>query len=111
MNADRFFLGCTLRRDRLNGVVLKIILAVSLVAIVAFGAIAAGDESKPRSITVVHPNLLLNKTEIEQIKRKVQEYQWAARLLERVRAKARKDDGTIEAAIAYVLTGETNYAT
>src|SRR5262249_51447373 len=90
--------------------VLKVVFAVSLLVIAVVTASAADDESKTKNSAVTHPNLLLNRTEIEQIKRKVLEYPWAAGLLERVRAKAKKDDGTIEAALAYVLTRQTNYA-
>src|SRR5690349_19815471 len=108
MNADGLLRHCTLQFRPSTRAVLKVIFAASLLAIVASETPAADDKSKPKSIAVTHPNLLLNKAEIEQIKRKVQEYPWAAQLLERVRAKARKDDGTLEAAIAYVLTGETN---
>ena len=44
-----------------------------------------------KSAAVKHPNLLLNPEEIEQIKLKVKEHAWAARLLDRVKAKAEKD--------------------
>jgi hypothetical protein len=53
---------------------------------------------------------LLNQAEIEQIKVKIREHGWAARLLELVKAKAEKDNAVLEAAIAYALTGQTNYA-
>ena len=66
--------------------------------------------SKQNSVEVHHPNLLLSRKEIDQIKVKVQEQPWAARLLERVQEKARKDGAIIETALAYVLTGQTNYA-
>src|SRR5436190_3085900 len=73
-----------------------------------FGAPA---EVKQKSVAVSHPNLLLNQDEIAQIKLKVREYPWAARLLELVKAKAQKDNSLIENALAYSLTGEAKYAT
>ena len=73
-----------------------------------FGAPA---EVKQKSVVVSHPNLLLNQDEIAQIKLKVREYPWAARLLELVKAKAQKDNSLIENALAYSLTGEATYAT
>jgi hypothetical protein len=57
-----------------------------------------------------HPNLLLNKAEIEQVKVKVRENAWAARLLDRVKAKADKDDAALETALVYALTGDAKYA-
>src|SRR5512136_2221181 len=59
---------------------------------------------------VRHPNLLLNQGEIDQVKQKIREHDWAARLLERVKAKAEKDNAVPETALAYALTGQTNYA-
>ena len=59
---------------------------------------------------VQHPNLLLNREEIEQTKVKVREHPWAAQLLERVKSKAEKDGEPLEAAIAYVLTGDAKYS-
>jgi len=76
---------------------------------VLFIAMASGVIAAP-DVAVKHPNLLLNQAEIDQIKLKVQEHPWAAGLLERVKAKAQKDDAVVEAALAYVLTGQTNYA-
>ena len=59
---------------------------------------------------VRHPNLLLDREEIEQTKVKVREHPWAAQLLERVKSKAEKDGEPLEAAIAYVLTGDAKYS-
>src|SRR5262245_19964819 len=61
--------------------IFKVVFVVSLLIIAGFSASAADDDSKPKNIAVIHPNLLLNRTEIEQIKRKVQDHPWAARLL------------------------------
>ncbi len=72
--------------------------------------IRARAEIEQKSVGVHHPNLLLNQKEIEQVKFKVQEEPWAARLLDRVKEKAQKDGAVIETALAYVLTGRTNYA-
>jgi hypothetical protein len=65
---------------------------------------------KQQPVAVRHPNLLLNPDELAQVKLKVQEQPWAARLLDRVKAKAEKDSAPLEAALAYALTGQTNYA-
>lgn len=76
----------------------------------ALGVSAAALPVEGKTVAVIHPNLLLNQTEIDQIKLKVRQYPWAARLLERVQVKAEKEDALVEAALAYVLTGQTNYA-
>ena len=82
---------------------------VFLLVIAGFGAAATGQEAEQKSVAIRHPNLLLNQTEIDQIKLKVREQPWAARLLDRVKAKAEKDSAT-ESALAYALTGEAHYA-
>lgn len=85
--------------------------AVALLVLAAFGGAAfAVEPRQPNNVTVRHPNLLLNRDEIEQVKAKVREHAWAARLLERVKEKAQKDGGGLEAALAYALTGEDKYA-
>ena len=57
---------------------------------------------------VKHPNLLLNQEEIEQIREKVQDCEWAARLFQKAKAMAEK--GSVrETAICYVVTGEKHY--
>src|SRR2546428_8168832 len=66
--------------------------------------------SEHKNVVVQHPNLLLNRTEIDQIKLKVRDHPWAARLLDRVKAKAEKDNALIENALSYALTGEGKYA-
>ena len=76
----------------------------------ASGAPAAPDPPA----AVKHPNLLLNREEIEQVKEKVQKHEWAKQLFQRVKELA--DDvgrtGRIprEAALVYALTGDTRYA-
>src|SRR5207249_6527423 len=72
---------------------------------------AAAAEDQPTSVVVQHPNLLRNRAEIDQSKLKVRDHPWAARLLDRVKAKAEKDNAVIENALAYALTGEGKYAT
>src|SRR4029079_17662985 len=62
-----------------------------------------------KSAGVRHPNLLLNRNEIEQVKLQIREEAWAAGLLDRVKAKAAKEDSSLETALAYALTGQTNY--
>src|SRR5262249_31987234 len=68
----------------------KSVLGPTLLVFAAFGA-AEAQGIKPKEAAVRHPNLLLNQEEIQQIKRKVQEHPWAARLLDRVKAKAGQD--------------------
>ncbi|MGB2824165.1 MAG: alginate lyase family protein, partial [Phycisphaerae bacterium] len=60
---------------------------------------------------VRHPNLLLNRQEIEQVRAKVRRHEWAARLLDRVKEMAKDPGRNIrETALAYALTGEKRYA-
>jgi hypothetical protein len=62
---------------------------------------------------VRHPNLLLNREEIEQVQQKIHSQPWAAALLEKLKAKA-NEGGNFQAvrdqALLYVLTGEKSYA-
>src|SRR2546422_541457 len=83
---------------------------IALLAFAAFGTAAPAAEPEQKSVAVRHPNLLLNPTEIDQIKLKVRDHPWAARLLDRVKAKAEKDGAVTESAVAYALTGESRYA-
>jgi hypothetical protein len=82
-------------------------------------ASAAAEEPQPSpaaaSPGVRHPNLLLNRDEIDQIKGKIRAQRWAADLFERVRAMAeelvtRGAQNEREAALCYALTGEKRYA-
>ena len=75
-----------------------------LLVLTAFGAAAVAQDAGQKSVAVRHPNLLLNKEEIEQVQLKVRDNAWAARLLDRVKAKAEKDDAVTEKALAYALT-------
>ena len=64
---------------------------------------------------VKHPNLLLNREEIEQTKRKIHDHKWAAELFERVKSMAdemltKGARNPREAALCYVLTGDKRYA-
>ena len=70
----------------------------------------AAQEAGRKGADVRHPNLLLNRQEIGQVKQKVREHAWAARLLDRVKAKAEQDGAAVETALAYALTGEATYA-
>ncbi len=59
---------------------------------------------------VKHPNLLLNREEIDQVREKIQKHDWAKRLLDRVKELA-ADPSRVgrtprEAALMYVLTGD-----
>ena len=83
---------------------------VALIALSAGGRTSA--EEHPPNIT--HPNLLLNRQEIEKVKAKIEQHEWAARLFKRVRELAedprRTDRIPREAALVHVLTGEERYA-
>jgi len=81
-----------------------------LLVLAALATPSQAQEAPPKPIGVTHPNLLLNQKEIEQIKLKIKEQAWAARLLERVKVKAEKEEAALEAGLAYVLTGEAKYA-
>ena len=69
---------------------------------------------------VKHPNLLLNRDEIEQVKAKIAKYPWAAQLFERVKKLSATSDGwpatpfggtqVRSQALCYVITGERAYA-
>ena len=82
----------------------------SVVTAFLFGAPLAAAEPPP----VTHPNLLLNRDEIDQVKAKIKQHDWAARLLDRVRQLADSSGHTEknprDAALVYVLTGEPRYA-
>jgi hypothetical protein len=80
---------------------------VALLVFAAFSGVAAAQEAERKAVR--HPNLLLNQQEIDQIKLKVRDHPWAARLLNRVKAKAEKDDAILETALAYALTGGSKY--
>jgi hypothetical protein len=88
----------------------KVTSGVALLVFAAFSGAAAAQEDERKGVTVRHPNLLLNPKEIDQIKLKTKEHAWAARLLDRVKDKAEKDRAALEAALAYVLTGDPKYA-
>jgi len=59
---------------------------------------------------VRHPNLLLSRQEIEEVKAKIRQHPWAARLFERVKEMAKDGRNIREIALAYVLTGQKAYA-
>ena len=77
-------------------------------------AFLAGSGACAAEPPVRHPNLLLNREDIEQVKQKIKDHDWAARLFERVRALAddagRTGRNPREAALVHVLTGERRYA-
>jgi hypothetical protein len=81
-------------------------LLAAVAALFGWAAQAAAGE-RP---AVKHPNLLLNREEIEQVKEKIKRHEWAARLFERVKELA-NDQGRAgriprEAALVYALTGD-----
>ena len=69
---------------------------------------------------VKHPNLLLSRDEIEQVKAKIDKHPWAAQLFERVKKLSATSDawpatpfgGTRvrSQAVCYVITGDRAYA-
>jgi hypothetical protein len=82
-------------------------LAASLTALLAATPAAAQPPA------VKHPNLLLNREEIDQVKARLQKYDWAAQLFARVKALA-DDKGRVgriprEGALVYALTGDKQY--
>src|SRR6185437_1743044 len=87
-----------------------LLLSLSVLGVLFLDQSPARAEPRP---VVKHPNLLLNPAEIEQIKVKIKQQPWAARLLVRVKELAdnRGRIGRIprEAALVYVLSGEKRY--
>jgi hypothetical protein len=83
---------------------------LALLVCASFGAAALAQETKRQGVSVRHPNLLLDQKEIEQIKLKVREHAWAARLLDHVKAKAEREGAVVETALAYAVTGEARHA-
>jgi hypothetical protein len=80
---------------------------------------AAAERQPPSPATaranVRHPNLLLNRSEIDEVKGKIRAQPWAAALFQRVKAMADEmlTKGTRnerEAALCYALTGDKRYA-
>jgi hypothetical protein len=88
----------------------KIASGLALLVFATLRVSVTAAESDQKSVGVQHPNLLLNQKEIDDIKLKVRDHPWAARLLDRVKAKAEKDGAALEAALAYKLTGDEKYA-
>jgi hypothetical protein len=92
-------------------------IAWALLLLTARASAAAEKQPSPATASpkVRHPNLLLNRDEIEAIKGKIRAQRWAADLFERVKAMADEmvAKGTRnerEAALCYALTGEKRYA-
>jgi hypothetical protein len=83
------------------------------VLVAALTTLVLGARTPAAEPAVKHPNLLLNRDEIEQVKAKIKDHAWAAGLLDRVRELA--DDqrhsgrNPREAALVYALTGEDRY--
>src|SRR5579883_2445938 len=77
--------------------------------VLSVGTVWAAEPPKVR-----HPNLLLNRKEIEQVKAKIRREPWAAKLLERAKALADDNRHTEreprDAAVVYALTGDKRYA-
>ncbi len=61
-----------------------------------------------------HPNLLLNRDEIEQVKAKVAKYPWAAAALEKTKQHAlngpEHENAFLNQALYYALTGDKSFA-
>jgi hypothetical protein len=63
-----------------------------------------------RAAPVKHPNLLLNREEIAEVKAKIARYEWARALFEKVKELARDGSNVREMALCYVLTDDKQYA-
>ena len=89
-----------------NASVFTVALSCSLFMLLISGS-AVAEERPP----VRHPNLMLNREEIEQIKEKTQKHEWAAKLFEQLKDIADNGPGyrPRESALAYVLTGDARY--
>lgn len=63
---------------------------------------------------VKHPNLLLNRDEIEQVKAKIAKYPWAAAALEKTKEHAlhgpAHENAFLNQALYYALTGDKSFA-
>src|ERR1051326_8321766 len=61
----------------------------------------------------IHPNLILNKEEIQEIREKVRTQPWAAKILERMKHEVQRQDPDSEfhlsAAVLYALTRDRQY--
>src|SRR5512138_1067691 len=80
-------------------------LVLAAVWLAGSGLAAAQTEAK-------HPNLFLNRAEIDQVKAKVKQHPWAASLLEQLRERSKKEnpnEGGLSAAVVYVLSGDPAY--
>jgi hypothetical protein len=74
---------------------------------------AGGNSLAAAPPVVKHPNLLMNRDEIQQVQAKIKDHSWAARLFQKVRELADDNRRTSrtprEAALVYALTGEKRY--
>jgi len=93
--------------------------AIAWAWLLLFAQVSAAAEEQPSPAApgprVRHPNLLLNRDEIEQLKGKIRAQPWAADLFERVKAMAEEmvtkgARNEREVALCYALTGEKRYA-
>src|SRR4051812_45000466 len=85
-----------------------------LLAIPAFSPAAEPAAPPTSRPTVRHPNLLLDRAEIDEVRQKVETQPWAAALLEKLRRESEgrggSQDGVRNSAVLYALTGEKRYA-
>jgi hypothetical protein len=98
-----------------------------LLYLVTAAAAAAPTDKQPNSIdvprasggpapkvNVQHPNLLLNRQEIEEVKHKIQTQPWAAAVLDKLKQNAEGQGGNVDgirnSALLYALTGDKHYA-
>jgi hypothetical protein len=85
-----------------------------LLVFVAFSPAAEPAAPPATRNSVRHPNLLLNPSEIDEVKQKVQAEPWAGALLEKLKREAEgrggSQDGIRNSALLYALTGEKHYA-
>ena len=92
------------------------VLTASLTFVSLFASFCLAADPVP----IKHPNLLLNRDEIDQIKVRATRQPWATKLMEKLKADADETIGksnwgdqnerSRELAICYALTGETRYA-
>jgi hypothetical protein len=82
--------------------------------VLAMLALTLSAVSPQEKRVVRHPNLLLNRDEIQEIRQKTQRYEWAAALFRQVRALADEpgvhpERNLRETALAYAIAGEQAY--
>ena len=84
------------------------LIPLVLEVVVFSGAVALG------APPVKHPNLLLNRDEIQQVKAKIAKYPWAAAALEKTKQHALNgpahENACVNQALSYAFTGDKSFA-